>query len=77
MASAPHTLWLATWTTTAHLTIVGAWQFSGSAGAGRAYLYLGKSGALVKTSTRRIPGDTFGFDAVGSGMSMGTAPWIC
>jgi hypothetical protein len=44
--------------------IVGAWQYSGAAaGGGRAYLYSGKDGALMKTFTCRIPGDTFGFDA--------------
>ena len=48
--------------------IVGAWQYSGAAiGAGRAYLYSGKTGRLVKTFTCRTPGDTFGFDAVGLG----------
>jgi len=45
--------------------IVGAWQYSREAiGAGRAYLYSGKDGRLLKTYTCRIPGDTFGFDAV-------------
>jgi Tetratricopeptide repeat/FG-GAP-like repeat/FG-GAP repeat len=45
--------------------IVGAWQYSGAAiGGGRAYLYSGKDGRLMKTYTCRIPGDTFGFDAV-------------
>ncbi len=45
--------------------IVGAWQYSGAAiGGGRAYLYSGKDGRLMKTFTCRIPGDTFGFDAV-------------
>jgi len=48
--------------------IVGAWQFSGEANSsGRAYLYSGKTGELLKTYTCRIPGDTFGFDAVGVG----------
>jgi hypothetical protein len=48
--------------------IVGAWQFSGQANSGgRAYLYSGRSGELLKTFTCRIPGDTFGFDAVGMG----------
>jgi len=56
--------------------IVGAWQYSGAAiGGGRAYLYSGKDGRLIKTFTCRTPGDTFGFDAVtmgdvdGDGMS--------
>jgi hypothetical protein len=44
--------------------IVGAWQYAGSAtSGGRAYLYSGKDGALLRTLTCRIPGDTFGFDA--------------
>ncbi len=56
--------------------IVGAWQYHGAAiGGGRAYLYSGKDGHLIKTFTCRTPGDTFGFDAVtmgdvdGSGMT--------
>ncbi len=45
--------------------IVGAWQYAGAAmGAGRAYLYSGGDGHLVKTFTCRTPGDAFGFDAV-------------
>jgi hypothetical protein len=48
--------------------IVGAWQYAGAAvSGGRAYLYSGKDGRLLKTYTCRIPGDTFGFDAVGMG----------
>jgi hypothetical protein len=48
--------------------IVGAWQYAGAAiSGGRAYLYSGKDGHLMKTFTCRIPGDTFGFDAVGMG----------
>ena len=48
--------------------IVGAWQYAGAAiSGGRAYLYSGKDGALLKTYTCRTPGDTFGFDAVGIG----------
>jgi len=48
--------------------IVGAWQYAGAAvSGGRAYLYSGKHGKLLKTYTCRIPGDTFGFDAVGMG----------
>jgi len=34
---------------------------------GRAYLYSGRDGTLIKTFTCRIPGDTFGFDAVTMG----------
>ena len=44
--------------------IVGAWQYGAAAASGgRAYLYSGKDGALLKTFTCRTPGDTFGFDA--------------
>lgn len=44
--------------------IVGAWQYAGAAtSGGRAYLYSGKDGTLLKTITCRVPGDTFGFDA--------------
>jgi hypothetical protein len=48
--------------------IVGAWQYGKVAvSGGRAYLFSGRSGRLVRTYTDRIPGDTFGFDAVGLG----------
>jgi hypothetical protein len=48
--------------------IVGAWQYAGAAiSGGRAYLYSGKDGHLIKTFTCRTPGDTFGFDAVAVG----------
>jgi hypothetical protein len=48
--------------------IVGSWQYAGAAiSGGRAYLYSGKAGQLLKTYTSRIAGDTFGFDAVGLG----------
>lgn len=48
--------------------IVGAWQYAGAApSGGRAYLYSGKDGTLLKTYTGKIPGETFGFDAVGVG----------
>ena len=48
--------------------IIGAWQYAAAAvGGGRAYLYSGRTGRLLKTFTDRIPGDTFGFDAVGIG----------
>ncbi len=48
--------------------IIGAWQYAGAAvSGGRAYLYSGRDGKLLKTYTCRIPGDTFGFDAVGMG----------
>lgn len=48
--------------------VVGAWQYAGAAvSGGRAYLHSGKDGALLKTYTGRVLGDTFGFDAVGLG----------
>jgi hypothetical protein len=48
--------------------IVGAWQYAGAAvGGGRAYLYSGFDGHLIRTYTCRTPGDTFGFDAVTMG----------
>ena len=48
--------------------IVGAWQYGGAAiSGGRAYLYSGRDGRLLKTFTCRVPGDTFGFDAVDLG----------
>jgi hypothetical protein len=48
--------------------IVGSWQYAGAAvSGGRSYLYSGKDGRLLKTFTCRVPGDTFGFDAVGMG----------
>jgi hypothetical protein len=48
--------------------IVGSWQYGAEAiGAGRARLYSGKDGSLIRTYTCKIPGDTFGFDAVGMG----------
>jgi FG-GAP repeat len=48
--------------------IIGAWQYGEAAvSAGRAYLFSGRDGHLVKTFTCRTPGDTFGFDAVGLG----------
>lgn len=48
--------------------IIGSWQYGGAApGGGRAYLYDGRTGRLLKTYTCRVLGDTFGFDAVGMG----------
>jgi hypothetical protein len=50
--------------------IVGSWQYSGVAqSGGRAYLFDGRSGQLLRTYTCKIPGDTFGFDAVGLGFA--------
>jgi hypothetical protein len=48
--------------------VVGSWQYSKAAtSGGRVYLYSGRDGHPLKTYTDRIPGDTFGFDAVGIG----------
>ena len=48
---------------------MGAWQYGGAAiSGGRAYLYSGRDGRLLKTFTCRVPGDTFGFDAVDLGV---------
>jgi hypothetical protein len=48
--------------------IIGAWQYAQAAvSGGRAYLFSGKDGRLIRTFTCRTPGDTFGFDAVGLG----------
>ncbi len=48
--------------------IVGAWQHASAAiSGGRAYLYSGKDGRLMKTFACRTPGDPFGFDAVSIG----------
>jgi tetratricopeptide (TPR) repeat protein len=48
--------------------IVGSWQYAGAAiSGGRAVLYSGKTGDVLRTFTCRTPGDTFGFDAVGLG----------
>jgi len=47
---------------------VGSWQYSTAAtSGGRVYLYSGRDGRLIRSFTDRIPGDTFGFDAVGIG----------
>jgi hypothetical protein len=48
--------------------VIGSWQYSGAAqSGGRVSLFSGKDGTLLRTFTCRIPGDTFGFDAVGIG----------
>ncbi len=48
--------------------IVGAWQYSRVApSGGRVYVYSGRDGALLRTVTGRIPGETLGFDATGIG----------
>ncbi|MGH7621476.1 MAG: FG-GAP repeat domain-containing protein, partial [Gemmatimonadaceae bacterium] len=48
--------------------VIGSWQYAGAAASGgRVYLYSGRDGHVLATFTDRIPGDTFGFDAVGIG----------
>ncbi|HLJ49997.1 MAG TPA: FG-GAP-like repeat-containing protein [Bryobacteraceae bacterium] len=48
--------------------IIGAWQYSAAAvSGGRAYLFSGKDGHLMRTITCRVPGDTFGFDTQAMG----------
>lgn len=48
--------------------IVGSWQYSADAiSGGKARLYSGKTGKLLRSYTSRVPGETFGFDAVGLG----------
>jgi hypothetical protein len=48
--------------------IVGAWQYAGAAiSGGRASLFSGRDGRRIAAYTCRVPGDTFGFDAVGMG----------
>ena len=48
--------------------IVGSWQYSVDAiSGGKARLYSGKTGKLLRAYTSRVPGETFGFDAVGLG----------
>src|SRR6185295_18906315 len=40
--------------------IVGSWQYAGAAiSGGRASLYSGKDGSLLRTYTCKTPGDTF------------------
>jgi hypothetical protein len=47
---------------------IGAWQHASAApSGGRIYVYSGKDGAVLRTITCRIPGDTLGFDSVGIG----------
>lgn len=48
--------------------IVGAWQHASAAPAGgKAYLYSGEDGALIRAWTGRVMGETFGFDATNLG----------
>ncbi len=48
--------------------LVGAWQHASEApSGGKMYLYSGKNGALVRTYTGIIPGETLGFDTTGVG----------
>jgi hypothetical protein len=44
--------------------VIGAWQH---AGAGKVYIYSGKTAKLLRAITCRTPGDTFGFDATNVG----------
>ena len=48
--------------------IIGAWKSEeGGATAGKAYLYSGRTGELLRSWACRVPRTTFGFDAVGIG----------
>lgn len=48
--------------------IIGAWQESSAAiSGGKVYVHSGKSGALLRTITGRVPGETFGFDTTNVG----------
>ncbi len=48
--------------------IVGAWQYSRETpSGGRVYIHSGRDGALLRTITGRVPGETLGFDATGIG----------
>ncbi len=48
--------------------VIGAWQHSGGArSGGRVTLHDGADGQLLDTWTCTVPGETFGFDAVGIG----------
>lgn len=48
--------------------VIGAWQHSSvAASAGKAYLYSGRDGSLLRAWTSSVMGDAFGFDATGLG----------
>jgi hypothetical protein len=48
--------------------IIGAWQHGGAApSGGKTYLFSGRNGALLRSYTGKVPGETFGFDATGMG----------
>lgn len=48
--------------------VIGAWQFASAApSGGKIYVYSGKDGALLRTLTGQVPGETLGFDATGLG----------
>lgn len=48
--------------------IIGAWRHGSAAeSGGKAYLYSGKDGSLLRSYTCKVAGDTFGFDATGMG----------
>lgn len=48
--------------------VIGAWQYASAApSGGKIYVYSGKDGALLRTLTGQVPGETLGFDATGLG----------
>jgi hypothetical protein len=48
--------------------VIGAWQYAGAAtSGGRVTVFSGRDGKKLRTITCKIPGETFGFDAVGIG----------
>ncbi len=48
--------------------IVGAWQYRGAAwSGGRVTVYSGRDGHVLQTITGKVPGETLGFDAAGTG----------
>lgn len=48
--------------------VAGAWQHASAApSGGRIYVYSGRDGSLLRTITGKIPGETLGFDATGTG----------
>lgn len=48
--------------------VVGSWQYAGAAwSGGRVQVFSGKDGHVLQDIVGKVPGDTFGFDAVGVG----------
>jgi hypothetical protein len=48
--------------------VLGAWQHAAAApSGGKIYVYSGRDGTLLRSITGRIPGETLGFDATGTG----------